>query len=132
MNALFLHPQLSDCRRIFIEDLEVQASIGFHAFERQARQRVKISVALFVPVSASESNRDDVQDTLDYDRLREGISKLALERHFNLQETLIDEVLDFCLALGAVRAASVRTEKPDVYPDCKTVGIESMRFATIP
>jgi len=132
MNALLLHPRLSDCRRIFIEDLEVQASIGFHAFEKLARQRVKISVALFVPVSASESDRDDVQDTLDYDRLREGISQLAASRHFNLQETLIDEVLDFCLALGAVRAASVRTEKPDVYPDCKTVGIESMRFATIP
>ncbi|NCV62300.1 MAG: dihydroneopterin aldolase, partial [Betaproteobacteria bacterium] len=37
-----------------------------------------------------------------------------------------------CLKLGSVRAASVRTEKPDVYPDCKTVGIESMRFAKAP
>ncbi|MBM3370843.1 MAG: dihydroneopterin aldolase [Betaproteobacteria bacterium] len=129
MTSLLLHPQLSDCRRIFIEDLEVQASIGFHEFERQARQRVKITVALFVPIQASYSNRDDVQDTLDYDKLREGIASLAASRHFNLQETLIDEVLSFCLELSAVRAATVRTEKPDVYPDCKTVGIESIRFA---
>jgi len=129
MTSLLLHPQLSDCRRIFIEDLEVQASIGFHEFERQARQRVKITVALFVPIQASYSNRDHVQDTLDYDKLREGIASLAASRHFNLQETLIDEVLSFCLELGAVRAATVRTEKPDVYPDCKTVGIESIRFA---
>jgi 7,8-dihydroneopterin aldolase/epimerase/oxygenase len=113
MSSLLLHPQLSDCRRIFIEDLEVQASIGFHEFERQARQRVKISVSLFVPVEASRSGRDDVDDTLDYDKLREGI----------------DEVLSFCLKLGPVRAATVRTEKPDVYPDCNTVGIESIRFA---
>ncbi|NCW51273.1 MAG: dihydroneopterin aldolase, partial [Betaproteobacteria bacterium] len=28
MSSLLLHPQLSDCRRIFIDDLEVQASIG--------------------------------------------------------------------------------------------------------
>ena len=98
---------------------------------RQARQRVKITVALFVPIAASDSNRDDVQDTLDYDKLREGIASLAASRHFNLQETLIDEVLSFCLELGAVRAATVRTEKPDVYPDCKTVGIESIRFAPL-
>jgi dihydroneopterin aldolase len=126
MSSLLFHPRLSDCRRIFIEDLEVQASIGFHEFERQARQRVKITVALFVPIAASDSNRDDVQDTLD-----EGIASLAASRHFNLQETLIDEVLSFCLELGAVRAATVRTEKPDVYPDCKTVGIESIRFAPL-
>ncbi|NCV56264.1 MAG: dihydroneopterin aldolase, partial [Betaproteobacteria bacterium] len=112
MSSLLLHPQLSDCRRIFIDDLEVQASIGFHDFERRARQRVKISVALFVPVAESLSNRDDVQDTLDYDKLREGIGALATSRHFNLQESLIDDVLDFCLKLGSVRAASVRTEKP--------------------
>ncbi|NBQ82288.1 MAG: dihydroneopterin aldolase [Betaproteobacteria bacterium] len=93
---------------------------------------LKISVALFVPVAESLSNRDDVQDTLDYDKLREGIGALATSRHFNLQESLIDDVLDFCLKLGSVRAASVRTEKPDVYPDCKTVGIESMRFAKAP
>ncbi|NDF49432.1 MAG: dihydroneopterin aldolase [Betaproteobacteria bacterium] len=129
MSSLLLHPQLSDCRRIFIEDLEFQASIGFHEFERQARQRVKISVSLFVPVEASRSGRDDVDDTLDYDKLREGIAALAASRHFNLQETLIDEVLSFCLKLGPVRAATVRTEKPDVYPDCNTVGIESIRFA---
>ncbi|NDI21700.1 MAG: dihydroneopterin aldolase, partial [Betaproteobacteria bacterium] len=84
MSSLLLHPQLSDCRRIFIDDLEVQASIGFHDFERRARQRVKISVALFVPVAESLSNRDDVQDTLDYDKLREGIGALATSRHFNL------------------------------------------------
>ncbi|NDA73678.1 MAG: dihydroneopterin aldolase, partial [Betaproteobacteria bacterium] len=46
---------------------------------------MKISVALFVPVAESLSNRDDVQDTLDYDKLREGIGALATSRHFNLQ-----------------------------------------------
>ncbi len=28
----------------------------------------------------------------------------------------------------SVRAVRVSTEKPDVYPDCRTVGIEVFRF----
>jgi len=129
MSPFLLDPRLQDCRRIFLHQLEVTASIGFHDFERAAPQRVCISVEVFVPIAHTTSGRDDVHDTLDYDRLREGIQQLATARHFNLQETLIDQVADFCLAFADVRAAVVRSDKPDVYPDCGTVGIEVLRFA---
>jgi len=129
VSLLLLDPRLHDCRRIFLHELEVSASIGFHDFERAAPQRVRISVEVFVPVAQSTSSQDDVRDTLDYDKLREGIQRLATSRHFNLQETLIDALVGFCLHFEGVRAAAVRSDKPDVYPDCGTVGIEVLRFA---
>ncbi len=122
-------PRLSDCRRIFLRDFSIDASIGFHDFEKQAPQRILISVDLFVPISSSTSNRDDVLDVVDYDFIRTGIVKIAQSRHFNLQETLIDEICNLCLSQPSVRAARVETQKPDVYPDCKTVGIEVFRWA---
>jgi dihydroneopterin aldolase len=124
-----LDPRLADCRRIFLQDVSVDASIGFHDFEKQARQRILVSVDLYVPVTQSSSTRDDVADVVDYDFVRLGILRIAQSRHFNLQETLIDEISNLCLAQGGVRAVRVESQKPDVYPDCKTVGIEVFRWA---
>jgi dihydroneopterin aldolase len=67
---------------------------------------------------------DDIGQVLDYDFLRSGIARLVAARHYNLQETLCQEILQMCLANPQVTAARVSTEKPDVYPDCEGVGYE--------
>ncbi len=127
MTAL-LDPRLGDCRRIFLHGLALEASIGFHDFELAAKQRVLINVELFVPLHASTSSRDHVSETLDYDLIRRDIAEWARSRHFNLQETLLDGIVDLCMARPSVRAVCASTEKPDVYPDCRTVGVEVFRF----
>lgn len=124
-----IDPRLADCRRIFLNDFSIEASIGFHDFEKQARQRILISVDLFVPIAQSTSSRDEVDDVLDYDFIRQQVARIAQSRHFNLQETLIDEIAALCLSQPLVRAVRVESQKPDVYPDCKTVGIEIFRWA---
>ncbi len=131
MNPL-LDPRLSDCRRIYLHEFAFDASIGFHDFEREARQRVLVSVDLFVPLHATTPTRDEVSEVLDYDFIRHGIVQLAASRHFNLQETLIDGIVELCLSQPSVRAVRVSTEKPDVYPDCRTVGIEVFGFRGAP
>lgn len=123
-----LDPRLGDCRRIFLHDFTLEVSIGFHDFEREARQRVVINVDLFVPLSASTPAADHVGEVLDYDFIRHGIADWAGSRHFNLQETLLDGIVDICFAQPAVRAVRASTQKPDVYPDCRTVGVEVFRF----
>ena len=125
-----LDPRLTDCRRIFLHDLSLQASIGFHPHELAARQQVLINVDLFVPIAVSTSQTDHVGEVLDYDLIRQGILDWAGSRHFNLQETLLDGIVDICVAQPMVRAVRASTQKPDVYPDCRTVGIEVFRFRT--
>ncbi len=126
---MLLDARLAGCRRIFLKDFSIDASIGFHDFEKLARQRILISVDLFVPIESSTSLQDDVIDVIDYDFIRKGIAQIAQSRHFNLQETLIDEICALCLAQPAIKAVRVESQKPDVYPDCKTVGIEVFRWA---
>lgn len=112
-------------RRIFLRELSLMASIGFHDFELAARQRVLVDIDLYVPLACERNGRDDVNDHLDYDQVRAGIQALVRERHYNLQETLIDQILALCLSFPQVLGARVATQKPDVYPDCRAVGIET-------
>jgi len=75
-------------------------------------------------MSAMPDPRDRIEDALDYDFIRAGIMSIVKNRHFNLQETLCQEILELCLGRGGIRRAKVSTRKPDVYPDCKSIGFE--------
>jgi len=124
MQSLLHHPQLLDCRRLFLRDYEVQIHIGWHDFEKTGAQRVKINVDLYVPLAQSTPVGDTLDEVLDYDFIRREILARVSQGHVHLQETLADDVLARMLAHPKVRAARVSTEKPDVYPDCDAVGCE--------
>jgi dihydroneopterin aldolase len=113
-----------DCRRLFLADYEVWINIGVHDFEKKGEQRVLINVDLYVPLSLSTPKADQLHEVLDYDFIRRTIASRVSQGHVHLQETLCDDVLALMLAHPNVRAARVSTEKPDVYPDCRSVGVE--------
>ena len=112
-------------RRIFIRDFRLQVSIGIHDFEKDGPQTVVVNVDLLLG-SAEAAHGDRIANVLNYDIVHDGIVALAKSRHFNLQETLVEAVLDLCLAQPGVIEARVSTEKPDVYKDCR-VGYEAVR-----
>jgi len=124
MQTLLNHPSLGDCRRLFLKDYEVWINIGVHDFEKRGEQRVLINVDLFVPLSMSTPNADELDEVVDYDFIRRTIAARVSHGHIHLQETLADDVMRLMLAHPKVRAARVSTEKPDVYPDCDSVGVE--------
>lgn len=124
MNSLLNHPSLIDCRRLFLRDYEVRINIGAHEAEKRGEQRVLINVDLYVPLASSTPRRDRLDEVLDYDFIRRSIAERVAKGHIHLQETLCDDVLQLMLAHPNVRAARVSTAKPDVYPDCESVGCE--------
>ena len=124
MHTLLVHPQLADCRRLFLRDYEVWINIGVHDFEKRGEQRVLINVDLYTPLAATTPKADELDEVLDYDFIRRTIAERVSRGHIHLQETLADDVLRLMLAHPQVRAARVSTEKPDVYPDCDAVGVE--------
>jgi dihydroneopterin aldolase len=132
MTTLF-DSRLADCRRLFLSGYEVEASIGFHDHETVRRQRVIIDVDLYLPIAASQSSRDSIHDVVDYDFMRTGIRGLVAGRHFNLQETLVDAIAQYCLAHCPAQAVRIQTQKPDVYEDCASHGVEAVvwRGATV-
>jgi len=112
-------------RRLFIRDFRLQVSIGIHDFEKKAPQTVIVNVEL-VLAAPEKAHNDRIANVLNYDTVHDGIVALAKSRHFNLQETLVEAILELCLAQPGVIEARVSTEKPDVYKDCR-VGYEATR-----
>ena len=133
MTAATLHPRsavemamtgrLGQARRIFLKNFETRISMGIHESEKKARQRVMINVDLYLEPDA-RIERDHISETVDYDFLRREIGVLADSGHFHLQETFCERILAVCLARPGVVAARVSSEKPDVYPDCESIGFE--------
>jgi 7,8-dihydroneopterin aldolase/epimerase/oxygenase len=111
--------------RLFIRDFTLQVSIGIHDFEKKAPQTVVVNVDLLL-AKPEKPHGDRIANVLNYDTVHDGIVKLAKSRHFNLQETLVEAILELCLAQPGVVVARVSTEKPDVYQDCR-VGYEATR-----
>ena len=128
MQSLLTNPSLMDCRRLFLRDYEVWINIGVHDFEKKGEQRVKINVDLYVPLALSTPRADKLDEVLDYDFIRRTITARVNAGHIELQETLCDDVANTLLEHPKVQAVRVSTEKPDVYPDCESVGVEVFRI----
>lgn len=109
---------------LILEGLSLTMGLGIHAHE-QTPQRVLVDVRLdcLYPSTPSE---DRIAEALDYDTIYRGIVALAASRHFNLQETLCEEIATLCLADPRVERACVRSCKPDIFPDAR-VGCEITR-----
>lgn len=128
MPSALIHPDLSDCRRLFLRNYEVQINIGVFEFEKKGEQRALISVDLFIPLAVSTPNNDQLDEVVDYDFMRNTVAKRMQQGHIHLQETLCDDLASALLAHPKVRAVRVITEKPDAYNDCDSVGVEVFRI----
>jgi dihydroneopterin aldolase len=128
MHAILSHPALIDCRRLFLRDYEIYINIGVHDFEKKAEQRVILNVDLYIPLAMNTPTHDQLNEVVDYDFMRETIKEIAAKGHIQLQETFCDEIVGAMLANPKVLAARVSTSKPDVYPDCHSVGVEVFRI----
>ena len=107
-----------------IDGLSQMMGLGIHAQE-QAPQRVIVDVRLDVAYPAAPCE-DRIGEALDNDAIHRGISELATSRHFNLQETLCEAIAALCLDDARVERVTVRSSKPDIYPDA-AVGCEITR-----
>lgn len=119
-----LNPMLQHCRRLFVKDLEVSSRIGIHDFELSKPQRLLIDVDLYVDHQGTSPSKDDINEVVDYDFIRQVVLKRIQKGHINLQETLCDELAAQFLENPQVLAVQLSTRKPDVYPDCAAVGVE--------
>ena len=113
--------------RILLDSLEVMTDIGFHDFEIGVPQRLLITVELWLE-ELNPPDDDDVEAAWNYDYLRTEIIRLAGERRYNLQETLVHAIFQRVAAYRGVRALRVKSVKPDIYEDAKGVGVEISSF----
>lgn len=113
--------------RILLEELEVQADIGFHEFEVGRPQRLLVTVEIWLDDLGPPAG-DRPEAAWDYDLLRREVLRIAAERRYNLQETLAHAIYQRLAALRGVKALRVKSAKPDIYRDARAVGVEIASF----
>ena len=118
------------CRLMSLRQFDLAVRIGVHDFERSAAQRMWFDIDICVRLEDAPASSDDISSTLNYDFLREIIQQTVGDTHHELQETLCDTIFHQLMSHPQIMAARVNTSKPDVYPDCLSIGTERVGCKT--
>ena len=118
------------CHRLFVHGLVLPCKIGVHRHERDAPQRVRISVDLDVKDSTIP-HQDTIQEVVNYDDVVGGVRDIVGRDHINLVESLAEQIVTYCLEDERVIAAKVKVEKLDVFGAEAVVGVELYRGGTV-
>lgn len=107
---------------LFIQDLELEMSIGVLENEKQAKQKVFVSAELVVEPN-QDWRADDIKNVVSYADIVEQIKEIAAEGHINLVETFAEKIIERCFDNSQIQEISITVEKPDVIKEVKTVGV---------
>lgn len=108
---------------ILINELSLLASIGILESERQAKQRLLVSLKLQVRTpDAVKSGK--IEDAVCYGAITEKIKALVNSQHFDLLETLAWQIVENCLKDNRIARYQVTLEKPDIIEECQSVAIQ--------
>jgi len=118
----------SDYIRVALRDVEVEAHVGLHPWERHPERpsRLLITVEMFAHLGRDHGG-GHAKPVIDYDRVRNGLRGWTSRPHTPLLETLAEEVVALCFADSAVEACRVSVVKPDIFNDTAGAGVEIYR-----
>ncbi len=111
-------------RKLYLDRLRLQASVGILEHELRAKQPLLISIEVGLRETAVVPPADTVANVFDYRLLREAALAEAQAGHVNMLETLAGRIVQRLLDHAAVENARVRVDKPSIFTDCDSVAVE--------
>ena len=105
-------------RKILINNLIIQASIGVYEQEKQNKQKIIVNVELLLS-NDSEPKHDNLESTQDYSKFRKCLIDIIQSQHFQLLEVLAEKIHVSLMINNYVLGAKVKISKPDIFNDCE-------------
>ena len=105
-------------RKILINNLIIQASIGVYEFEKQNKQKIIVNVELLLS-NDSEPKQDNLKSTQDYSQFRKCLIDIIQSQHFQLLEVLVEKIHSTLMINSYVIGAKVKISKPNIFNDCE-------------
>ena len=112
--------------KIYIRDLSIRCIIGVNQDERTEKQDVVINVIFFTDTRKA-GQTDDLDDSVDYKKVKKTILSLVESSEFLLIEKLADEIAKVCLDDSKVQKVNVTVDKPGVLRYTRSVAVEIVR-----
>ena len=105
-------------RKILINNLIIQASIGVYEHEKINKQKIIVNVELLLS-NDSEPKQDNLESTQDYSEFRKCLIDIIQSQHFQLLEVLVEKIHSNLMINSYVIGAKVNISKPNIFNDCE-------------
>lgn len=112
-------------RRVFIEALQLEASIGILNHEAAARQPLIVDVTLELEGDPWKTGR--IETTVDYRDIVMRAQDIIDRGHIRLVEDFAEDLAAACLELPHAATVTVRAVKPDAVTAARAAGVEITR-----
>ena len=105
-------------RKIFINHLELMASIGVYEEEKKNKQKIIINLEILM-TNETEPKGDNIKETQDYSQFRKAAKDIVDSQHFQLLEVLTNKIHLIINENKFVVGSRVTICKPDIFSDCE-------------
>lgn len=107
---------------VFIEQLEVIASIGVYDWEQTIKQKLVLDLEM-AHDNRPAADRDDVTLALDYAAVSDAVTSHIQNGRFLLVERVAEEIAHLIMTQFAVPWIRVRVTKPGAVANARGVGV---------
>ncbi len=110
-------------RKVIISDLTLLISIGIHDFEKIKKQEVKFNIDIGIDSSLAPVE-NKLNSIVNYETIIKNISNLTKNNHYELLETLAEDILYELFKNNNIHKIKIKIEKTQIIKNTKSVGIE--------
>ncbi len=110
-------------KKIIIKDLILLISVGIHQFEKQKKQKVKFNLV----ITTDPNLKSEIKSIVNYESVINDIKKITEKKHFELLESLSEEIFDEIFKNKKIKKIKLKIEKLDIIKETKSVGIEVVK-----
>ena len=113
-------------RKVIITDLVFNTSIGIHDFEKEKEQQIKFNIEIDINPSLKPSE-NDLNSIVNYESVINKIKSMTQKKHYNLLETLAEDIFSNLFVCKNIIKIKLRIEKPEIIKNTSSVGIEIIK-----
>ena len=103
---------MQETDKITLKNMMFKASIGVTDWERRVPTTVEIDIEVGADLRKACIS-DDLHDTINYSEIHNAVNRTVVSRHYNLLESLAQEVADAVLDQSRCLAVTVKVRKPN-------------------
>ena len=110
-------------RKVLITDLTLLMSIGIHNFEKIKKQEVKFNINIDInPSLVPIENK--INSIVNYETVIKNITKLTKNKHYELLETLAEDIFFELFKNTNIQKIKLKIEKTQIIKNTSSVGVE--------
>ena len=113
-------------RKVLITNLILVMSVGIHDFEKVKKQEVKFNISIDVN-SLLAPIENELKSIVNYETIIKVITKLTKNKHYELLETLAEDIFFQLFKNNNNKKIKLKIEKTQIIKNTSSVGIEIIK-----